>query len=232
MPKPIQRPEQALALARAYNIKGKLPLVLDEVVVPVHIVGELDPAEWTPPAGPGPTPPAGSVSASIRVDFTTNPGAGNHRICILDFAPVLQATPNPVVVEYLQQNTGDGISNDWYAGIGIENVFAAPQAGDFRLQQVNLGNDPVNGVALTNMVVSQYHAPDAHLPSLPLARWRHDGVNRQHFGWVLGTVRSNPPWRTVTGPIARGNAEFWWAVTSGNQNVSATIRVTILPALT
>lgn len=41
MPTPIQRPESALALARAHAIKGRLPLVLDEVVVPVHIIGDI-----------------------------------------------------------------------------------------------------------------------------------------------------------------------------------------------
>jgi hypothetical protein len=42
MPKPVQDAAAALQLARAYNIKGKIGLQLDETVVPVHILGALD----------------------------------------------------------------------------------------------------------------------------------------------------------------------------------------------
>lgn len=42
MPRPVQRGAEALALSKHYNLKGKLPLQLDETIVPVHVVGALD----------------------------------------------------------------------------------------------------------------------------------------------------------------------------------------------
>jgi hypothetical protein len=51
VPAPIQRGSEALALSKHYNLKGKLPLQLDEVIVPVHIVGELGDANGRECAG-------------------------------------------------------------------------------------------------------------------------------------------------------------------------------------
>lgn len=65
MPRPIQRGTEALALAKHYNLKGKVPLVLDEVIVPVHLVGDL--------TGTDAEQPAGGV-------FTANAGVGNTPI--------------------------------------------------------------------------------------------------------------------------------------------------------
>lgn len=42
MPKAIQGAREALALSRKYGLKGKLPLMVDEVVAPVVIIGTLD----------------------------------------------------------------------------------------------------------------------------------------------------------------------------------------------
>lgn len=57
MTKPIQTGEDALALARRFGIKGKLPLVLDEVVVPIFDLSRLDgsgiPAVGTTISGAG-----------------------------------------------------------------------------------------------------------------------------------------------------------------------------------
>jgi hypothetical protein len=48
MPKPVQVGATALALSKAYALKGKLPLLLDETIVPVHIVGSLGEEVGTP----------------------------------------------------------------------------------------------------------------------------------------------------------------------------------------
>lgn len=40
MPKPVQTPGPGLALSRLYGLKGKVGLTLDEVVVPVHVIGQ------------------------------------------------------------------------------------------------------------------------------------------------------------------------------------------------
>lgn len=45
MPRQVQKGEEAVALSKHYNLKGKLPLQLDETIVPVHIVGQLRPGD-------------------------------------------------------------------------------------------------------------------------------------------------------------------------------------------
>lgn len=63
MPRQVQRGTEALALARHYNLKGKLPLQLDETIVPVHVVGDL---------ASGSDPRAAAVLFSVGA-----PAAGN-----------------------------------------------------------------------------------------------------------------------------------------------------------
>ena len=45
MPLPVQNPNATDALQRAYDIVGRIKLALDEVVVPVHVVGEVPSAD-------------------------------------------------------------------------------------------------------------------------------------------------------------------------------------------
>lgn len=47
MPLPFNWPGEASALAKMFGLKGKLPLGLDEIVVPVTVVGNLDDAPWS-----------------------------------------------------------------------------------------------------------------------------------------------------------------------------------------
>jgi len=239
MPTPIQRPEQALALAKAYNIKGKLPLMLDEVVVPVHIVGELDPSAWTPGTG-GSTPPAGSKIFTGRFGAPTwaAPGAGRHQAIVVEMAPSFGIT-SPYVIDWIQWDNSSGLGNNWVCGVGfVSSPLTVDVGADQLMFKVNLAAE-LTGPPTETLVGARFTALDAFLPhanDMLEAKLIDggEGMRRMYLGWVMGSRRSltagGATWRTANGAaMVRGNHEFWIMNKTGNQEFGVTIHATVLP---
>lgn len=229
MPTKIQRHEQALALARAYNIKGKLPLQLDETVVPVHIVGELDPSEWTPSRAP-----AGSDEGIIHISGSSA-GVGRRNFGVVE---IVGGAGRPMVVDWVDIGASGGGAGKWVYGIGIED---SPLAVDVDVPRGGLRTNLANFSRPTAIEAfgTCFHA--AGIPGEFMGAFESDAAmnggngGRINLGIVLGVVPSGPAdWRTANGAVlTRGTAEFWLRRPEDNaSDFEVSFHVTLLPPLT
>jgi hypothetical protein len=224
VPTKVQGPDAALALARAYGIKGRLPLVLDEVIVPVHIVGQLDPLNFVPAPGGGSAPPPGSeLGASFVAQTNVGVGTGNRFTLVIDSQP---GAPFAWVLDSMR-GLDTGANTDFVAGIGIRE--SGRNARKFAMSSVaappfdNFGNptrtnysgpDPA-GVVPFGLRMTQLNEANAFLSGVPIWRGKLNDANDGkgpwiNLGWVMGPVRSAPDWFTADNvAIAQGNNEFW-----------------------
>jgi len=113
MPRPVQRGDFALELSRTYGLKGKLPLVLDEVIVPVHIVGSLtdSPETSTDRMMSQVQISAADLANSSRVNLVNPLQSGV--LLLVDGWSVHTATPQAILVDgFRPADVGAGFAGD------------------------------------------------------------------------------------------------------------------------
>jgi hypothetical protein len=224
VPTKIQRPEQALQLAQAYNIKGKLPLVLDEVVVPVHIVGQLDPSQPQFPSVP-------ATASRYGLYFTgaATAGAGSSKVLAVQYGEPNDANPpKRVLIESVMfDNPANALVS---MGVGFSTGVAIASDGPFRFSQLDrsaggggfFGQDNIRAWE-ANTPVGPLLGARLFLLLTPNDRWREVPLNI-----ILGTQRSAPYWLNGAVPLVPGNAEFWIQSSQNNGNLGVTIRASVL----
>jgi hypothetical protein len=146
MPKPVQVGATALALSKAYALKGKLPLQLDEIIVPVHIVGRLDVGTGTPCSGTSAAPDSVGefAMAGLRnpvasgvIARVTHIGVGTIPAAVGGWSLRREEAPFAIVPD--ASNTGfTRYATDWNRAAALlltsVNEVAVTAAGPFHFQ--------------------------------------------------------------------------------------------------
>jgi len=223
MPQPIQKGDPALQLSRAYNLKGKLPLLLDEVIVPVHIVGSLSPDD--PSVGEAPS----TAERGILRSTSPSPGAGNHSVFVVQLEePGADFVPHNVFIEIFRLTNGGSGGFQW--GIGLATGVAGALSGPVPALPLARPGESSNSMSI-NLRAWWGAFPTATPVGAVMDDWINNtgGTDRDISpGVVLGFRRSAPYWLDGAVPLVPGNAEFWVRSNTVNSPFGIVVRASIL----